>query len=161
MKELSERLHEQAKAIEDMDQNSESIPDLEAIKSNLYEAAQEVDRLNATVKDQDEKINKSQEFVTLGQKKVDETKTDTLRLLKAVCEHESDKDMGKHDRMKERFEKETLTFEAIERYHADAQAEFDKLFPPEPRSKGGDMEKPVAGEEGKKIDPAEYKIKTR
>lgn len=156
----SEKLLEQARIIEEAEDGQEAAPNLGVVKQALFDAAEEMDRLNATVKELEDKGTKSQKFVALGEKKVEETKSETLRLLKAVCEHDPSKDMGKHDRMKERFEKETLEFEAIERYRADAQAEFDKIFPPDSRSKGGDPEdKPGAGT--KELDVSAFKIKSR
>jgi len=134
---LSENLLDQAKIIEDARADeSATAPNLETIKDRLYDAAQEIDKLEAEVKESKDLADKSQELVKLGEKKIVETKEETLRMLKVVCEHSETKDMGRHDRMKERFEKETLNFESIERYQKDVNAEFDILFPPKSESKG-------------------------
>ena len=158
---ISERLLEQAKIIEGADSGNESVPDLEAIKDTLYNAAQEVDRLEAEVKERDEKITGSKDLVALGEKKIQETKGEVLRLLKTVCEHSETKDMGRHDRMKERFEKESLKFEDIERYLKDAQAEFDALFPVEGKAKGGDPEGQPADKNKGNLDLRAFKIEPK
>lgn len=158
---IAERLLEQAKVIEDADSGNGSVPDLEAIKENLYNAAQEIDRLEAEVKERDEKITNGKDLVALGGKKIQETKDETLRLLKTVCEHSETKDMGRHDRMKERFEKESLKFEDIERYLKDAQAEFDALFPVSGKAKGEDPEGKPTDKNKSNLDLSAFKIEPK
>jgi len=103
--------------------------DLDKVRSTMFDAAQRIETLEKDVVDRDSKVATLTPLSEIGTRKIEEVKTETLRLLGVICEHTETKDMGRRDRMKERFEKETLDFAAIERYLADAQAEFDVLFP--------------------------------
>ena len=152
---LSEELLVQARVFEEAEKGGEVAPDIVVVKSLLFKAAEEVDKLSAKLTEKEEELTAKKGMVELGELKIRETKDDTLRLLNVIGEHS--KDTSRHDRMKERFEKEELKFEDVKRYHEDAQAEFDKLFPAEGRAKGSETD------DGKKderntINIAPYKI---
>lgn len=153
---LAERLLDQAQKIQEAEEGSP--PKMEDIGQALFDAAQEIERLEGEVTTAKEEVNNTKAMADLGAQKIKETKDETLRLLKVICEHSETKDMGRHDRMKERFEKEDLGFADIERYYKDAQAEFEVLFPESGRAVAGDPEDKNAKREAPAFNCGAYKI---
>jgi hypothetical protein len=132
--------------------------DLDKVRTTMFDAAQRIETLEKDVSEKDSKVAELTPLSEIGTRKINEVKEDTLRLLGVICEHTETKDMGRRDRMKERFEKETLDFAAIERYHADAQAEFDTLFPAEGKAQGTKIEEERATDI-ETVDVSAFKFK--
>ena len=152
---ISEKILEQARVIEESEKGGETAPDLAVMKEAMFEASKELDRLEAELKTSVDKAAGLEPMAKIGELKLTELKSETLRMLKVICEALKDKDMGRHDRMKERFEKENLDFDALKRYHEDALSEFDRMFPVEGRAN------PVEVKEDKpNIDVSGFKIQS-
>lgn len=148
---ISEKILEQARVIEESEKGGETAPDLAVMKEAMFEASKELDRLEAELKTSVDKAAGLEPMAKIGELKIAELKSETLRMLKVICE--ASKDLGRHDRMKERFEKENLDYDALKRYHEDALSEFDKMFPVEGRGKAVEVkeDKPAIDVSGFKI----------
>jgi len=151
---IAEKILEQARVIEESEKGGEVAPDLGAMKDAMFEASKELDRLEAELKTSTDKAAGLEPMAKIGELKIAELKSETLRMLKVICEASKDKDLSRHDRMKERFEKENLDFDALKRYFDDAVSEFDRMFPVEGRAKA------VEVKDESKPDVSSFKIQS-
>lgn len=131
---MLEKLKSQISILERAAKDENTEVSFDEIKGVLFDASQRIESLETESNSRQVKVEELQPLADLGNRKIDETKAECLRLLTVICEHTESKDMGRRDRMKARFETEKLDFDAISRYAADAQAEFDVLFPVEGRA---------------------------
>ena len=152
---IAEKILEQARVIEESEKGGEVAPDLAVMKDAMFEASKELDRLEAELTSSNSKAAGLEPMARIGELKISELKAETLRMLKIICEAAENKDLGRHDRMKERFEKENLDFDALKRYCDDAQSEFDRMFPVEGRAKAVENK-----EEKSPIDVSGFKIQS-
>ena len=129
---------------------------LDEARAVMFDAAQRIETLEKDTVEKDSRIAELSPKAELGDRKVAETKTEAIRLLTIICEHSETKDMGRVERMKERFEKESLSFDDIERYRADAQDEFDRLFPAKGEAVGSEVTPELS--ERVTVDVSAYKI---
>ena len=154
---MKEKLMSQVSILERAAGNEDAVVDLDAVRVTMFDAAQKIEVLEKDLASRDASIAELTPLSEIEKEKIAEVKADTLRMLTVICEHSEDKDMGRADRMKERFEKEALDFTAIKRYRDDAQAEFDKLFP----ENGNSRAKEIDAERAAVANPdvGAYKIK--
>lgn len=152
---MKDKLREQVNIMDRAAKDEGVQLDLDAIKEAMFNAANRIEELEAEKKEVEAKVEELTPKAEIGDQKVEETKEETLRMLKVICEHTESKDMGRHDRMKERFEKEKLDFASISRYLADTQEEFDRLFPVEGKAKAETLE---TKEEERTFDVSAFKI---
>ena len=128
---------------------------LDEVKTVLFDSMQRIESLEKDLAERTAKVSELQPVADLGNRKIAETKAETLRLMTVVAEASPSKDMSRVERMKQRFESENLDIAAIERYFEDARTEFDAAFPVEGKAVPAKKE-----EEGRStVDVSTYKIK--
>ena len=153
---MLEKLRAQIGILERAAKDENADVNLDDVKSVMFDATQRIETLEKESSERKAEVEKLAPLADLGSRKIQETKDECIRLLTVVCEHSESKDMSRRDRMKTRFETESLDFDAIKRYADDAQAEFDAIFPAESRAiakKDEDLNSRVV------IDVSPFKIK--
>jgi hypothetical protein len=151
---MKDKLREHVNTMDRASKDDSVELNLDSIKEAMFTAANRIEELEAEVEKVEEKVEELEPLAEVGKEKIEEVKEETLRMLGVICEHTETKDMGRRDRMKERFEKESLDFPALKRYLADTQEEFDRLFPVEGKAK---PETTTADERA--FDASSYKLK--